>query len=297
MYKKFRDLAYSLLPQKTQAILWLKSMGFKDYSFDEKGRITLLEVLNLKGKKMDMLPFEFAKVQSIDMEGVGLKTLKNFPDKIIGSVNLKDNNLENLIGLPKEIFGNLNLSNNNLKSLEGCPQSVYGDFLVQNNQLTTLKGGPQTVKNSYDCAKNKLTSLNGRPETVYQFFLCYDNQLTNLKELPSFVGKEVHCGNNPIDNFNLPQNVKELVFDCPTRAQYEKMLDLNGCVLQLSKRLLRQQYPEVDFKQLEGATLGDGKSINEQRIRIEVNTLQKLAIAKKLSTKLPVNAPSKKRKI
>lgn len=297
MYKKFRNLAYKLLPQTTQATLWLKSVGITNYSFDEKGRIDISGELDLTGKKMDELPFEFGKVEKVNLEGVGLKTLKNFPYMVYGSINLKSNNLESLTGLPNDTYGNVNVSYNHLKNLNGCPKDIYGDFLVNNNQLTTLEGGPQNVKNSYDCSRNHLTNLNGRPDKVNQFFLCYDNELTTLTDLPNAVGKEVHCGNNPIDNFNLPPDVKELVFDCPTRAQYEKMLDLNNCTIQLSKNLLRKEYPEIDFKQLDGVIVGDGKIINEARIRIEINTLQKLAIAKKLSTKLPVNAPSKKRKI
>lgn len=97
-----------------------KQLTFRDNVVDVDGAV------DFHGFKMDKLPFKFGKVSGhFAVNDSKLKTLENFPDEIIGNVNIKGNNFESLHGCPRKITGTLFIGAcNNVTSLDGISEEI-----------------------------------------------------------------------------------------------------------------------------------------------------------------------------
>lgn len=134
--------------------------------------------IDLTGKSSNMM----------DLNRVGLTTLKGSPDvvngafyietnelttleygpsKVNGHYMCSGNSLTNLKFLARDIKGTIDCSNNKITSLEGCPKIVNDNFKAFNNKLVNLKGGPEEVKGTFTVSSNDtLVSLEGGPKKV-----------------------------------------------------------------------------------------------------------------------------------
>lgn len=122
-----------------------------------------------------------------------LKSLENFPKRVMGSINISENNLESLNGICEAIYNPLIANHNKLKNLKGFPRlmrdSTYinldhnelttldgfstqasyinpGDFSVEYNNLKSLEGGPKVVNDSLYIVGNPIETLDGFPEII-----------------------------------------------------------------------------------------------------------------------------------
>ena len=130
---------------------------------DDDGSIDVEGNVDLRGKKLTKIPFNFGKVS--------------------GNFSCHNNQLTTLEGAPNNVGGCFYCYCNQLTSLEGAPNTVGGYFECSNNQLTTLEGAPNTVGDYFECSNNQLTTLEGAPNNVGGDFYCCDNPNLSYTEL------------------------------------------------------------------------------------------------------------------
>lgn len=124
----------------------------------------------------------------LDINGNKLTTLQYCPKEVGGSFTCYGNKLESLENGPSKVKDNYNCSRNKLKKLEGCPQQINRFDCSLNSELNSLKGGPQEVF-SYDCSSCDLTSLEGIAQNIRSYVNVSDNRLWTLEGLnPDYKG-------------------------------------------------------------------------------------------------------------
>ena len=101
---------------------------------DDDGSIDVEGNVDLRGKKLTKIPFNFGKVS--------------------GNFSCHNNQLTTLEGAPNNVGGCFYCYCNQLTSLEGAPNTVGGYFECSNNQLTTLEGAPNNVGGDFYCCDN-----------------------------------------------------------------------------------------------------------------------------------------------
>ena len=135
---------------------WIECKKFI-YFINEKGVLTL--------------PLGY--IENISLEGVGLTSLHNFPDKVKYDVEI---------------------SNNELKSLDGCPSEIGGKLLCDHNQINTLEDLNSTLAvQVFSCSHNKLTDLRGCPSVMDRINVS-NNPLTSLKGMPQAISSTTSNG-------------------------------------------------------------------------------------------------------
>lgn len=183
---------------------WLdNNVGSGKWYVDESnGKINVDGSVNIyqgySSTKMTELPagVDFGGVTGSFSIKADLKSLRGFPEKIGGSLDISSNSLENLSGCTQEIGGAFNCSNNALTSLEGGPKKVNGDYNCRANELDSLKGCPEEA-DSFNCSNNRLQTLEGGPKRVQKSFDASGNYLSTLEGFPSdFDGWRVDVKNN-----------------------------------------------------------------------------------------------------
>jgi hypothetical protein len=144
----------------------LKDLGIVSYKRDERGNIDIYQNIELHNQGLTEMPIKFRNVYGhVFMDKNPLRTLKNFPDYVLGDVEVYECDLI---------------------SLEGAPRKIDGMFECYRNKLTSLMGGPEIVSDEYICYDNNLTSLEGAPIRVERFDCSY-NPLKSLMHSPHFV--------------------------------------------------------------------------------------------------------------
>ncbi len=143
-----------------------------DYTLNEDGSIDCDQDVNLTYRNLNVIPFNF--------------------DKVNGYFHSNNNSLISLKNCPKYINRFFNCSSNKLESLEYGPEYVGKDYICHHNQLTTLKGCVEEVYGSFNCRDNLLTSLEFCPMQVEGIFNCSDNRLIELDRSP-FVRDWLYC--------------------------------------------------------------------------------------------------------
>ena len=104
---------------------WLKKYKIENYTIHDNLVVDVDGDVNLYGKKLKELPFQFGKVT--------------------GSFDCSNNQLTSLQYCPTTVGGRFDCSNNQLTSLQYCPTTV-GRFLdCSDNQLPSLPYCPTTV--------------------------------------------------------------------------------------------------------------------------------------------------------
>lgn len=112
------------------------------------------------------LPIKIRYADCVFADNIGLKTLKNFPEKISEDYDV-------------------------------TPIDSNGYYWIQNNKLTTLEGCPKKVKR-FIASDNELTSLKGAPEYVHDVCYLQNNQLESMEGCPKYIGLRLDIYNNPI---------------------------------------------------------------------------------------------------
>lgn len=111
----------------------------------------------------------------------GLKTLENFPTRILGSFNCNNNQLGSLVGGPSKVEGSYSCEDNNLTNLDGAPTRIGGNFNAMMNGLTSLKGSPVYVGGDMNLSSNEITSVSGSLEYVEGKLILKHNKLVTLE--------------------------------------------------------------------------------------------------------------------
>lgn len=124
-----------------------------DLSVSLKGSIKFKN--RLKGKKLEELPIKFNTIHGeFNVMDIGLKTLKNCPDVVIGNFDCSYNNdLTSLEGGPKKVEGGYYVSNTGIEDFQGMPNSVQGIFVSECRRLQSLKGVPTYLNYIGDFSK------------------------------------------------------------------------------------------------------------------------------------------------
>jgi len=109
--------------------------GITNYKFKPDGTLDVFEDVNLWGKYLTKLPFNFGKVNGYFNCSVNkLTNLKGAPKVVNGDFYCYGNRLKNLKGAPEIVNGNFNCDSNKLKSLEGINlDGISGNIIVNNN--------------------------------------------------------------------------------------------------------------------------------------------------------------------
>jgi hypothetical protein len=95
----------------------------QDFYLDDNNRLCTHH--NLMAKlRFSRIPVGFGQTGAVRCNGVGLETLKNSPEWVLGTFNVGNNNLTSLVGGPEVVMGGYIVTNNPLASLEGLPRSV-----------------------------------------------------------------------------------------------------------------------------------------------------------------------------
>ncbi len=150
----------------------LKKYFINKHTLNEDGSIDCDQFINLDNQKLNIIPFNF--------------------NKINGYFFIHDNQLTSLKNCPKYISEWFECSQNKLTSLEFGPEYVGEDYSCNHNKLITLKGCVDEVYGHFDCSNNQLTSLEFCPMEVDGIFDCDDNKLKELDRSP-FIRKEFFC--------------------------------------------------------------------------------------------------------
>jgi hypothetical protein len=184
---------------------------------------SILDALNIKNYTINQ-DLSVDVDGSVDILGIGLKTIPIKFKNVSGDFNCHGNQLTSLEGAPQIIGGGFWCSSNQLTSLVGAPQKIGGWFFCNDNQLTSLKGGPYEVKGDFDCSFNQLTSLEGAPRIVERSFNCSKNQLTSLKDGPYEVKGVFNCSFNQLTSLEGAPQIVERSFNC----SFNQLTSLEG---------------------------------------------------------------------
>ena len=157
---------------------------------------TLGGALLLMGSKLKSLEGCPRQVQSLDVSGCGLKSLKGGPEKVFRMFLVSRNALTSLEGAPLEVGDVFSIYNNQLTSMVGCPQKVKSIFASM-NEIATLEGVPAYVPGEFDFGYNSLTSLKGAPRIVGNMSVVH-NDLTTLAGGPEQVTGDFDVSNNKL---------------------------------------------------------------------------------------------------
>ncbi len=150
----------------------LKEYVIYNYTLNEDGSIDCNQNIGLAYQKLNIIPFNFNKIE--------------------GYFSIINNNLTSLKNCPKYISEWFECSSNNLTSLEYGPEYVGGSYYCMNDQLITLKGCVDVVEGDFSCKNNLLVSLEYCPMEVDGKFDCSFNKLTELDRSPFIRGK-LYC--------------------------------------------------------------------------------------------------------
>lgn len=183
---------------------WLdKNVGSgKWYVNEDNGKIDVDGGVSIYGysTKFSELPagVDFGTITGSFQIRSGLESLRGFPEKVTGGLDISQNNLTSLKGCPKEVGGGFNCSNNKLTSLEGGPSKINGDYNCSRNELESLEGCPEEV-DSFNCSNNRLKTLKGGPERVTRGYDASGNYLSTLEGFPKdFEGWRIDVKDNSL---------------------------------------------------------------------------------------------------
>ena len=134
---------------------WLRKYGIKNYTINKNLVVDVDGGVNISGKNLKKLPFQFGTVTGFFYcYGNKLTSLQHSPTSIGGSFWCNGNNITSLQYCPTTVSGGFYCSNNDLTSLQYCPTTVGGDFYCYNNKLTSLQYCPTTVGGDFGCSNN-----------------------------------------------------------------------------------------------------------------------------------------------
>ena len=156
--------------------------------------------------------FQVATSSSNNPGTAGLKSFKNFPAEIMGSLYLRGNSLQSLKGCPQIIHGHIfDVSKNILTSLKGGPKKV-GDgrsvrggsdpvlYNVSDNKLTVLNCLPKAIYGNLDAHNNLLEKLDMYGKSVYGSINLSNNRLRNVDGITDCIGPKIDLSNNRLEN-------------------------------------------------------------------------------------------------
>lgn len=123
-----------------------------------------------------------------------IKSLKNFPHRVIGTIDIEFNKLKSLVGLPIKMEGDIIAGDNMLENLDGLPLYM-GDKVntcaidLTNNEITTLEGlSPKLKLRGLFLGNNKLKNLKGIPDKLSGSLDITNNPIESIEYFPSQIG-------------------------------------------------------------------------------------------------------------
>ena len=213
--------------------------GISDYEIkkDRAGRILGVAVgCDIYIQKEDLIngqiPFKFFSTRSFICINLGLTTLKNSPDYILGDFACSQNKLKSLAFGPKSVYGYFACDDNDLTSLEYCARiDDCEGFYCAGNRLTSLEYCPKIIYGSFDCSNNCLYSLENGPIEVRGYYNCGGNLLHDLVGAPASVGTTFDCSRNPLRSLD----------GCPTSIGQYFVATGCGRYITLNEQILKDR--------------------------------------------------------
>ena len=198
---------------------WCKEMGIKKYKIRPDRRVDVAGDVHVKLNRQEMasgmLPIRFGKVtgnfiatnrdkdydpvwfnkpnqKPTSVSGVGLTTLKGFPEWVGGNVDVSGNPLETLDGAPEHVGGHfLMMYMNDLKSMQGLPRFIGGNLDASSSGIKSMRGATGTeIKGSLIMAYTKITHLDAKPIVGKTYCLSFTDLRTTLG-LPEVVHEDL----------------------------------------------------------------------------------------------------------
>ena len=174
----------------------LKDLGILSYEIDEHGNIDVHQSIELHNQGLVEMPIKLRNVYgNIFFDKNPLKTLVNFPDYVLGDVEVYECELISLKGAPQRIDGMFECYRNKLTSLIGGPKNVRDEYICYDNNLTSLEGVPVRVE-SFDCSYNPLRTLMYSPSFVDENYRARYCELEDIRGI-GFVGGNLDVTKNP----------------------------------------------------------------------------------------------------
>ncbi len=109
---------------------------------NEDGSYDIDGTADFQGMKFDELPFKLNHITgNLDMQNIGLKNFKNFPERVGGYLDVSNNKIKSLEGSPRIINGFFSITGNKLKNFIGCPEeSTKGTIYFTDNLINSCEG-------------------------------------------------------------------------------------------------------------------------------------------------------------
>ena len=131
---------------------WLNKYGMTNYTIHDNLVVDVASGVNLSGKQLMALPFQFGTVS--------------------GSVYCQDNLLTSLKHCPTTIGGNFSCYNNKLTSLQYCPTTVGGYFYCPDNPFIVTEENEkewlQAIKNHKEVYSSYIKELTEELTNFYK---------------------------------------------------------------------------------------------------------------------------------
>lgn len=214
---------------------------------------------------------EIAQVQSINIEGMGVESLKGI-DKFTAMTSLNCSNNE-LKSLALDLAGmtalsRLKCSNNQLESLDLSKNTALTWLNCSDNKLTSLDLSKNTALTELNCTYNKLESLDLSRNTALTrldcsynqltslitsstltYLWCYSNLLTALDLSKNTVLTEVNCAMNKILGENMDVFISQLpsVDDGKLKLTNTMLKDEQVCFRDHIKEAIAKGWEVIEF--------------------------------------------------
>lgn len=121
----------------------LEELGIKNYKYDERGNLFILQDVHWEGKGFESIPVKIYKVKGdFNLKGNNIKDFTNFPHEVTGVVNLSYNLIESFETYPQDsIVNSLNLDKNRIQFFKGAPSKLE-TLSVEGNPIKSLENLP-----------------------------------------------------------------------------------------------------------------------------------------------------------
>lgn len=133
----------------------LEHLGIRSYRIEKDGTIIVKQDVEWNGKGYESIPVKIHRVE--------------------GNFYVKGNRLTDFTNFPQDVLGMVNLSYNCIESFETYPQdSKVTQLLIDSNHLTSLKGLSKNIKH---------LSVDGNPLTSIEHAPCVSTLFINNTKL------------------------------------------------------------------------------------------------------------------
>jgi hypothetical protein len=178
----------------------LEELGIRNYKYDEKGNLFVLQDIHWEGKGFESIPVKIYKVEGdFNLKGNEIKDFHNFPHEVTGVVNLSYNRIDSFETYPQDcIITSLILDKNRIRHFKGSPSKLK-TFSVEGNPLESLENIPMAQHLFIHI--NDLVIRDGINREYYRIYqeACFRESWDNTKSIkenfvklirlfPSYIG-------------------------------------------------------------------------------------------------------------